>query len=172
MRAKLYRFPTADAGPVMQSIGPRPDEPGHPERWWTRDGAGVLWVWSYVWDGKIPKFDKNGHQWTERTYVPRPAPVPEWEILEWEDRLPICDPDPGHISLALDSCGLYGPEVDEALGVADALDTVVDSWEDGSATPTRPELLRLATLTGYAPQWFLAGPLPELSHVFICEGDE
>jgi hypothetical protein len=80
-------------------------------------------------------------------------------VEEWVDRRnphrrwggPV---DPQRITIALDALGLDGPEVDEALGVHTALDTVVDAWEAGAAVPTVTDLRRLCTLTGKILAWF------------------
>lgn len=52
---------------------------------------------------------------------------------------------PQQITLALDLAGLYGPEVDRALGGEEPM---VDEWEAGTRTPTHDELVALADLTG------------------------
>jgi len=72
--------------------------------------------------------------------------------------------------MVLDLNGMEGPEVDEALGVADAFDTVVDGWEAGTIIPTVDDVRRLATLTGYAPRWFYL-PDPETGVGFLCGDD-
>ena len=81
-------------------------------------------------------------------------------LLSWPERT--------RITSALDARGMDGPEVDEALGVANALDTVVDAWVAGEEVPTMEEVRRLAFLTGYSVSWFFGGPLPTLEGVFIC----
>ena len=81
--------------------------------------------------------------------------------------LPSVRPHPSAITCALDSRGFDGPEVDEALGVNDALDTVVDAWEAGTLVPTSDDVRRLAMLTGYSPHFFYR-PAPEAERVFIC----
>lgn len=75
---------------------------------------------------------------------------------------------PSRITVALDYCAAYGPEVDEALGVAEP---TVDLWESGDLTPTETDLLRLSTLTGFPPQWFAnRKPVPEINGpVFVCK---
>lgn len=110
-----------------------------------------------------------------------------------EDDVPIAVP--WRITLALDVRALYGPEVDEACGVAEP---AVDRWESGDERPTSrsavvqpklrvlapkpgapfsPERLpstaaqlhRLAVLTEM-PVWFFVEPAPEvdLGPVFVC----
>lgn len=49
----------------------------------------------------------------------------------------------------------------------DALDTVVDAWEDGTLVPSSEDVRRLAMLTGYSPHFFYR-PMPEAEQVFIC----
>ncbi len=77
-------------------------------------------------------------------------------------------PNPSRITAVLDLCGLYGPEVDESLGVADAFDTVVDAWEAGTLVPTLDDMRRLATLTGCDPSWFYGDDMPTMGPTFIC----
>jgi len=114
-------------------------------RWWKRVD-GVLWVW--CGDGRL-----------------RRAPVEPVE-LKWP--LPDRPPNVDRITCALDLRMMDGPEVDEALGVADALDTVVDAWEAGEAVPTQDEIRRLARLTGMLPAWFYNGSLPKADQAFVC----
>ena len=59
---------------------------------------------------------------------------------------------PWRITLALDAKGLYGPEVDEACGVAEPF---VDQWEAGERYPTWEQLQALADLTGCTPAFFM-----------------
>lgn len=99
--------------------------------WWHRDG-GVLFVRCGV--GAV-----------------RRAPVPMADLTQ---PIPNRAPNRRRITMALDLRGLDGPEVDEALGVNDALDTVVDSWEAGTVVPSIDDIRRLATLTGMLPHWF------------------
>lgn len=64
-------------------------------------------------------------------------------------------------------------EVDEALGVADAFDTVVDSWEAGETIPSEEQVRRIATLTGFPIGWFyLLREVPELGPMFWCSTDD
>lgn len=88
------------------------------------------------------------------------APVPMAAPPVWSVSVPRCDPSPERITFALDLRGLDGPEVDEALGVADVFDTVVDSWESGELIPSVEDIRRLATLTGVGATWFFQGPMP------------
>ena len=55
------------------------------------------------------------------------------------------------ISQALDMCGLYGPQVDEACGT---VEPAVDMWEAGQLYPTWDELKALAELTLYPLAFF------------------
>lgn len=91
------------------------------------------------------------------------TPVPPADLKNCNRLVP---GHPGWITLALDSRGLDGPEVDEALGVPEP---TVDEWEAGRLRPTETELLRLATLTHYPPHFF-SDPEPPIkpSPMFIC----
>jgi len=59
---------------------------------------------------------------------------------------------PWLITIALDAKRLYGPEVDEACGVAEP---GVDMWEEGTLYPTFEQLCALAKLTGKTPGYFM-----------------
>lgn len=131
---------------VVQLAIPRNGE------WWRRDESDQLWVWC------SPALN--------RARVWRRAPVPMAKVTKG---IPKRSPNRDRITAALDLRGMYGPEVDEALGVHNALDTVVDSWEAGSAVPTEDDVRRLATLTSFAPEWFYRGTLPIIDGpVFMC----
>lgn len=58
---------------------------------------------------------------------------------------------PRNITVILDACGLYGPEVDEACR---AQEPEVDLWEAGKLYPRWDQLVALAELTGTTPRWF------------------
>lgn len=58
---------------------------------------------------------------------------------------------PHRITQALDLRGLYGPEVDEACGVAEPQ---VDMWEAGELYPAWESLVLLAELTDFPPEFF------------------
>lgn len=58
---------------------------------------------------------------------------------------------PDRITLALDMCGLHGPEVDIACGAAEP---EVDQWEAGERYPSWEQLRALAALTGCTPRFF------------------
>ena len=129
-----------------------------PDRWWDRLDNGSLLV-----------LCRGARHRGERYQI---APVAEWHPREGEgsaaNAIPRRAPNRDRISTALDMRGLYGPEVDEALGVADVFDTVVDAWETGDLVPTESEIRRLSMLTGMPPAWFYRGTLPVADHVFIC----
>lgn len=59
---------------------------------------------------------------------------------------------PARITIALDSHGLDGPEVDEQCG---AHEPDVDMWEAGLLYPTWDQLRLLAELTGCTPGFFM-----------------
>lgn len=62
---------------------------------------------------------------------------------------------PYRITVALDSLGLFGPEVDEACGVEEP---AVDKWESGSLYPTWDQLRALAKLCGVTERFFMLTP--------------
>jgi hypothetical protein len=134
-------------GPVVEQPAPRSRG-----QWWRRDDHGRLWVWC------SPDPDDRTHQW-------HPAPVPLAKVTKG---IPDRSPNRDRITAALDLRAMHGPEVDEALGVADVFDTVVDSWEAGEAVPTEDDVRRLATLTGMLPEWFYAGTLPQAEGAIVC----
>lgn len=59
---------------------------------------------------------------------------------------------PHNITHALDSLGLYGPEVDQECGVREP---AVDLWEAGKLYPTWDQLVALAKLTQRPARWFV-----------------
>ena len=75
---------------------------------------------------------------------------------------------PARITIALDFCGLQGPEVDAACGGAEP---DVDMWELGQAVPAPEQMVKLAQLTGFPVAFFYQpikpGPLAG-SMIFIC----
>lgn len=77
-------------------------------------------------------------------------------------------PTPRRITLALDICGLYGPEVDEALG---GHEPMVDKWETGERVPTKDQVQALAVLTGYPVGFFYLPPPPSLAGGIACSTD-
>jgi hypothetical protein len=77
-------------------------------------------------------------------------------------------PTPEWITLALDFCGLYGPEVDQALGGEEPM---VDEWESGERVPDFAQVQALAELTGYTVRWFYQPPRPPLGNGWICGSD-
>lgn len=78
-------------------------------------------------------------------------------------------PVPARITLALDSAGLWGPQVDVDLG---GVEPMVDEWEAGIRLPTPAQIDRLARLTGYPAAWFTT-PVEDWEtrpvRTFICE---
>lgn len=81
------------------------------------------------------------------------------------ERHPDCPPTPRRITFALDEAELYGPEVDEALGVREP---TVDNWEAGIEIPTPMDVERLAALTRKPLSYFYL-PEPEPMHgMFLC----
>lgn len=78
-------------------------------------------------------------------------------------------PVPYRITTALDARGLYGPEVDRALGGEEPM---VDLWESGDLVPTREQVEALAELTGY-PVRFFYFPVTEVGGFgFHCHGED
>jgi hypothetical protein len=77
-------------------------------------------------------------------------------------------PTPERITMALNFCMLYGPEVDQALGGEEPM---VDEWESGARIPTLEQIQALAKLTGYGVRFFyLPAPKP-LGNGWICGTD-
>ncbi|MBU9944797.1 MAG: hypothetical protein KTQ12_09210 [Dermatophilaceae bacterium] len=128
-------------------IGPPVKQPALGQRRWWKRVDGRLFVWLKA-------------RWVA-------APVP---MADPSEPIPNRPPNPDRITAALDMNMMDGPEVDEALGVANAFDTVVDSWEAGDVIPTVDEVRRLATLTGYPVGWFFAGSMPRIDSGWICGG--
>lgn len=66
-----------------------------------------------------------------------------------DDGVPVGAPVvPARITLALDACGLDGPEVDERVGTYEGNPAGdVDAWELGEAIPERWQVRLLAALT-------------------------
>ncbi|REF00319.1 hypothetical protein [Thermomonospora umbrina] len=77
-------------------------------------------------------------------------------------------PTPERITIALDICGLYGPEVDETLG---GQEPMVDEWETGERIPTDEQLQALALLTGFPINFFYLPPPDPLTGVLLCSED-
>jgi len=76
-------------------------------------------------------------------------------------------PTPRRITTALNLCGLYGPEVDRALGGEEPM---VDEWESGARIPTVADVQALAALTGY-PVRFFYQPAPPPVEAWMCGSD-
>lgn len=77
-------------------------------------------------------------------------------------------PTPERITVALDICDLYGPEVDEALG---GQEPMVDEWETGERVPTSEQVQALSVLTGFPVAFFYLPPPPQLENVMLCTAD-
>lgn len=77
-------------------------------------------------------------------------------------------PTPERITLALDFCGLYGPEVDRALGGEEPM---VDEWESGARVPSFAQVQALAEMTGFPVRSFYLPPPPPLSEGWLCGSD-
>lgn len=75
-----------------------------------------------------------------------PPPSPE-RAADDEPRL---FPTPERITWALDAAGLFGPEADARLGVAEP---TVDLWEAGTLGMTARQVEQLAALAGVLPSW-------------------
>lgn len=99
--------------------------------------------------------------WSSGLGVAVTAPVPPMPLPFTPNR----DQTPSRITVALDASGLWGPEVDEALGV---VDPTVDLWESGDLVPTPEDIGRLATLTGMPTAFFYLDPVPEFEGGWIC----
>lgn len=77
-------------------------------------------------------------------------------------------PVPERITTALDAAGLYGPEVDVALG---GVEPMVDEWEAGHRVPTRAQMDALSELTGFPVRFFYKPLRPEerLGGAWVCQ---
>lgn len=126
--------------------------------WWKRDTDGQLWVWAAPTCDAAPR-------WMRTPLPPARIVHNQHTAAQGIRDLPDTPVERKRITMALDFRGMWGPEVDEALGVAEPL---VDWWEEGRVEPTHDEVRRLATLTMFAPWWFYQGPVPELTTVFMC----
>lgn len=91
-----------------------------------------------------------------------------------EELLATGRPVPARISIALDSGGHEGPEVDLAVGTHERNPAGdVDVWECGLASPTGDQVKLLAELTGFPIPWFYEpfepGPLlGNTAKIIIC----
>jgi transcriptional regulator with XRE-family HTH domain len=74
-------------------------------------------------------------------------------------------PTPKRITMGLDFCGLYGREVDRALGGEEPM---VDEWESGARVPDLAQIQALAKLTGYAVRFFYQPPPPPITGWWMC----
>lgn len=81
-------------------------------------------------------------------------------------------PIPARITLALDTRGLYGPEVDLACGTFEGNPAGdVDAWEDGTAVPSAEQVVLLAALVHMPVEYFYA-PIEDYERgfaMFICD---
>jgi hypothetical protein len=77
-------------------------------------------------------------------------------------------PTPERITIALDFCMLYGPEVDQALGGEEPM---VDEWESGARVPDLAQIQALAEMTGYTVRFFYLPPPPPLPGGWLCGSD-
>lgn len=154
MDAEVLAFPGQQAlVPVEQAIGPKD--------WFVRLSTGALAVWCQAGKPIVQ----------EAPVAPAEGPIHPPHPAMWYVKTEELAPQRDRISMALDLCGMEGPEVDEALGVlnADGTDTVVDAWETGELEPSEEDVRRLATLTGYPVAWFYTPPIPVEGHTFVCE---
>lgn len=85
---------------------------------------------------------------------------------ERENMLATQTPNPKRITMALDYRELYGPEVDEACGVAEPM---VDWWEAGAVVPTAEQMLLLAELTHFPVEFFYKEDPYEVTNFFMCK---
>lgn len=65
-------------------------------------------------------------------------------------------PEPSRITVALDMAGLFGPEADATLGVAEP---TIDLWETGAMVPTEAQLADIAARAGITVEWFYGDPI-------------
>lgn len=77
-------------------------------------------------------------------------------------------PTPERITTALNLCGLYGPEVDQALGGEEPM---VDEWESGVRVPTLQQVQALAAITGYSVRFFYQPAAPPITGGWLCGSD-
>ena len=124
----------------------------------TRTPTGKLLVGLPKW---VPLKRHSGYT----KMVTQPAPIQPAEMTQRDATIKGRKPNPKRITMALDARGLYGPEVDEALGVREP---AVDCWETGIVTPTSEQIARLSTLTGYAIRFFYDDDPPSLDYGWMC----
>jgi hypothetical protein len=84
-------------------------------------------------------------------------------------------PVPARITIALDVCGLHGPDVDERCGTWEGNpDGDVDRWELGLAVPSGEQVRLLAELTGFPIASFYKpiqpGPILGDGPTWVCWG--
>lgn len=78
-------------------------------------------------------------------------------------------PVPERITMALDFCALYGPEVDQALGGEEPM---VDEWESGARAPSFAQVQALAEMTGYTVRFFYEPAPPPIEGGWMCGGSD
>jgi hypothetical protein len=81
---------------------------------------------------------------------------------------------PARITMALDSRGLEGPDVDTACGTFEGNPAGdVDMWELALAVPTAEQVRAIAQLSGYPLAWFYEplAPGPMVGPVRVCYHD-
>ena len=145
--------------------------------------------WKRVCEVKVTPYDEvlSRNTWFERladgTLVVFPA-YPEQRGESFEAPVPMCEERSSYhdtlekqkragiqiraITIALDSRGMDGPEVDEALGV---VEPTVDLWETGELVPTHEQVRRLATLTSYPIGFFYRKHPEHMGVTFMCGDD-
>ena len=74
-------------------------------------------------------------------------------------------PTPERITMALNLCDLYGPEVDQALGGEEPM---VDEWEAGVRVPDFVQVQALAEMTGFPVRFFYLEPPSPLTGGWLC----
>lgn len=111
-----------------------------------------------------PDARRKWHGYAKRVEHEAPVPLAGLEDADRAFLVNAKTPNRGRITMALDLLQLYGPEVDEALGVAEP---AVDEWESGALVPSLEDVQRLATLTGFAVRFFYGTTPPAISG-FIC----
>jgi hypothetical protein len=93
------------------------------------------------------------------------------EILD-ADGVPLGAPIvPARITIALDSCDLYGPEVDIQVGTYEKNPAGdVDAWELGDAVPARWQVRLIAALCHLPVKYFYTPqePWETDGHMYIC----
>jgi hypothetical protein len=128
------------------------------EPWFERGEDGALLIAANV--EKISR--RHGYHYWAKRWLPVPL-----ALTPLRSR-PVRPISRRRISLALDSRGMDGPEVDEALGVTEP---TVDEWESGALIPSIEDVQRLATLTGYPVEFFYREDPVEIDRGWMCGDD-